>query len=188
MSKKKVAILIETDFYEKEIFYYQFRFAEEGIDAVFMSRLWGQKSLTFYGHELKAPLECSVSFEDMSDDELANYSAVIVPAGYTADRLRYTEDVTKLPPASVFMKRAFANKNIIKGIICHGMWLMSPVAEVIKGRKAVVHNNLLGDAKNYGLEYVDRDVVVDGDFVTARTGGHCGLFANKIISMIKSVP
>jgi predicted ester cyclase len=66
------------------------------------------------------------------------------------------------------MRRAFENKNILKGIICHGMWLMSPIIEVVKGRKAVVHNNLLGDAKNYGLEYINEDVIVDGDKVVIR--------------------
>jgi protease I len=48
----------------------------------------------------------------------------------------------------------------------------------------VVHNNLLGDAKNMGAIYVDQDVVVDGDLVTARTGGHCHLFARRIIDML----
>jgi deglycase len=48
----------------------------------------------------------------------------------------------------------------------------------------VVHNNLLGDAKNYGLEYVNEDVVVDNDLVTGRTGGHCHLFAGKIIELL----
>ena len=40
--KKKVGVLIEGDFYEKEIFYYEHRFAEEGIELHFLSRLWGQ--------------------------------------------------------------------------------------------------------------------------------------------------
>ena len=35
-----------------------------------------------------------------------------------------------------------------------------------------------------GAIYVDEDVVVDGDLVTARTGGHCNLFAKKIIELI----
>jgi protease I len=120
----------------------------------------------------------------LTDEELASYDAIIVPAGMVADRLRYTEDVAKLPPACELMKRAFANKDIIKGIICHGMWVMAPIAELVKGRKAVVHNNLLGDAKAYGIEYIDKDVVVDGDLVTARTGGHCHLFARKIIDIL----
>jgi protease I len=185
---KKIAVLLETDFYEKEIFYYQLRFAEEGATVHFLTRLWGQPRITFHGHEFKIPIDCDESFENMSDDELASYSAIIVPAGMVADRLRYTEDVHQLPPATAFMKRAFAEKEIIKGIICHGMWLMAPAAEIIKGRKAVVHNNLVGDARCYGLEYVDQDVVVDGDLVTARTGAHCHLFARKIIDMLAGGP
>jgi len=184
----KIAVLLESDFYEKEIFYYQLRFAEEGATVHFLTRLWGQPRITFHGHEFKVPMDCDESFESMSDDELRSYSAIIVPAGMVADRLRYTEDVRQLPPATAFMKRAFAEEKIIKGIICHGMWLMAPAAEIIKGRKAVVHNNLVGDARCYGLEYVDQDVVVDGDLVTARTGGHCHLFARKIIDILAARP
>lgn len=181
----KVAILVETDYYEQEIFYYESRFKEEGIEAHFMSRLWGNKELTFEGHGYKVPFVCSESFENISDKELQTYAAVIMPSGYVADRLRYTEDITKLPPATEFMQRAFSFKNIIKGIICHGMWIMAPVAEVVRGRKAVVHNNLLGDAKNMGIDYVNEDLVVDGDLVSARTGGFCHLFAHQIIKMLK---
>jgi hypothetical protein len=50
----------------------------------------------------------------MSDEELRSYSAIIVPAGQVSDRLRYTEDVDKLPPASLFLKRAFKEKSILK--------------------------------------------------------------------------
>lgn len=183
---KKIGILLEGDFYEKEIFYYQLRFAEEGAETHFLTRLWGNKALTFSGHEFKVPLECSESFEGMSDEELRSYAAVIVPAGYVADRLRYTEDVGNLPPATAFMKRAFAEKKVLKGIICHGMWLMAPAAEIMRGRRAVVHNNLLGDAKNMGITYINEDVVVDDDLVTGRTGGHCHLFARKIIGMLSA--
>lgn len=181
---KKIGILFEGDFYENEIFYYNFRFAEEGADLHYLTRLWGQQSITFKGHEYHIPMDCHESFEGMSDKELAGYSAIIVPAGMVSDRLRYTENIAVEPPATTFLRRAFANKDIIKGIICHGMWLVSPAAELVRGRKAVVHNNLLGDAKNMGIEYLDQDVVVDGDLITARTGGHCHLFARAIIDAI----
>lgn len=183
---KKIGILIESDFYEPEIWYYKFRFSEEGAEVHFLSRLWGQASITFKGHEHHLPFDCRESFENMDDETLRSYAAIIVPAGMVADRLRYTEDVNKLPPATQFLKRAFAEKNVIKGIICHGMWLLAPLPELIKGRKVVVHNNLLGDAKNMGAVYVDQDVVVDGDLVTARTGEHCHLFAKKIIELISA--
>ena len=187
-AKKKVGVLMEADYYEKEIFYYEHRFPEDGFELHFLSRLWGQNALTFTGHEWKVPFEVRESFENMSDEELRSYSAIIVPSGIVADRLRYTEDVSKIPPATEFLKRAFAEKGIIKGIICHGMWLVAPATELVRGRRVVVHNNLIGDARAYGAIYTDQDVVVDGDLVTGRTGGHCHLFARKIIDMLSAAP
>jgi protease I len=74
---------------------------------------------------------------------------------------------------------------VLKGIICHGMWLVAPAPELVRGRKVVVHNNLIGDAKNMGAEYVNQDVVIDGDdLVTARTGGHCHLLARTMIDLL----
>ena len=181
---RKIGVLIEGDYYEHEIFYYQFRFPEEGAELHFLTRLWGQPSLSFKGHEYQIPFSCNESFEDMTDAELRGYDAIIVPSAMVSDRLRYTEDVSKLPPACVFLQRAFAEPTIIKGIICHGMWLMAPIPELVRGRNVVAHNNLYSDVKNMGAVYTDEDVVVDGDLVTGRTGGHCHLFARRIIDIL----
>jgi protease I len=181
---KKIGILTESDFYEKEIFYYEHRFPEEGAELHFLSRLWGQPSLIFKGHEEHYPFECHESFENMDDETLRSYAAIIVPSGMVSDRLRWTEDINQLPPATAFLQRAFAEPSILKGIICHGMWLLASVPELVRGRHVVVHNNLLGDVKNMGACYTDEDVVVDHDLVTARTGGHCHLLARKIIDML----
>ena len=181
---QKIGVLIESDFYEKEIFYYEHRWPEEGAELHFLTRLWGQPAITFKGHEEHYPFECRESFEAIDDAALAQYSAIIVPSGMVSDRLRYTEDVRKVPPATAFLQRAFANKNILKGIICHGLWLAAPAPELVRGRKLTCHNNLIGDAKAYGAIYTDEDVVVDGDLVTGRSGGHCHLFARKIIDML----
>lgn len=184
MTRQKVGILIESDFYEDEIFYYRQRFPEEGLELHFLSRLWGQPALTFTGHEYRAPLVCHESFEGMSDAELRGYGAIIVPSAMVADRLRYTEDVRVLPPATAFLRRAFAEPDIVKGIICHGLWLAAPAPELVRGRRVVAHNNLYGDVRNMGAIYTDEDVVVDGDLVTGRTGAHCAPFARTIIGML----
>lgn len=182
---KKIGVLLEADFYENEIFYYKFRFPEEGAELHFLTRLWGQDRLTFLGHEYRAPMEVSETFENMSDEELRSYDAIIVPSGMVSDRLRYTDDVDKIPPATEFLKRAFAEPSILKGIICHGLWLTAPATELVRGRKLVCHNNLIGDAKAYGAIYTNEDVVVDGDdLVTGRSGGHAHLFARKIIDIL----
>jgi protease I len=54
---KKIGILFEGDYYENEIFYYKLRFTEEGVDLHFLTRLWGQKNITFHGHEYKVPMD-----------------------------------------------------------------------------------------------------------------------------------
>ena len=112
------------------------------------------------------------------------YAALIVPSGIVSDRLRYTDDLNKMPPAADLLKRAFAKPNLLKGIICHGLWLCAPVVDVIKGRNLTCHPNLHGDALAYGANFVDQDVVVDRDLVTARTGGHAHLLASTLIKMI----
>ena len=48
----------------------------------------------------------------------------------------------------------------------------------------VAHNNLLGDVNNMGAVYVNEDIVVDDDLITARTGEHCYLLARKIIELL----
>ena len=63
LAGKKIAVLMESDYYEPEIWYYQHRFAEEGAEVHLLSRLWGNESLTFLGHEYRAPIEVRESFE-----------------------------------------------------------------------------------------------------------------------------
>lgn len=185
LAGRKVGILMEGDYYEPEIFYYQRRFAEEGIDLHLLTRLWGQPSLTFLGHEFRAPITVSESFENMSDEELRSYAAIIVPAGMVSDRLRYSDNPSRaIPPATAFLKRAFAEPSILKGIICHGLWLLAPAPELVRGRPLVAHNNLYGDVINMGAVYTDDDVVIDGDLITARSGAHCHLFARAIIERL----
>jgi protease I len=185
LSGAKIAVLVESDFFEPEIHYYQRRFAEEGAEVHFLTRLWGQDEITFSGHEWRAPFTARMSVEGIDDETLRSYDAVIVPSGMVSDRLRYTEDVSRLAPAVDLVRRAFAEPGILKGIICHGFWILAPIPETIRGRKIVCHNNLVGDIRNMGAEYVDADVVEDGDdLVTGRTGMHAHLFARQIIERL----
>ncbi|HEY0757418.1 MAG TPA: DJ-1/PfpI family protein [Ktedonobacteraceae bacterium] len=184
IAHKKVAILIESDYFENEIFYYQNRFLEENVDLHFLTRLWGNRELTFTGHEYRAPFVCHESFEGMDDATLDSYDALIVPSGMVADKLRFTTDIHQLAPATAFMQRAFARKHILKGFICHALWLLASAPELVRDRPLTCHNNLLGDVCNMGALYTDQDVVVDNDLITGRTGPLCYLFAHKIIELL----
>jgi len=106
--------------------------------------------------------------------------AVIVPSAMVSDRLRYTEDINKLPPATDFLKQYLWRKAFSKELFVMGCIVSSPIIVRVA---ATCHNNLHGDVVNMGAIYTDQDVVVDGDLVTGR-GAHCHLFAKKIIEML----
>ncbi|GAB3162088.1 hypothetical protein GCM10027059_13950 [Myceligenerans halotolerans] len=180
----RVAVLIESDYYEPEIYHYLMRFAAEGIEVDLLTRLWGQTEITFTGHEWRAPLTVQGDLEEVDGAALTRYDAVIVPSGMVSDRLRYSETPGDPSPAAQFMRRAFADDRVLKGVICHGMWLMASIREVVEGRPVTCHNNLVADVRNMGAHYVDQDVVVDGDLVTGRSGAHAHLFADVLIEQI----
>lgn len=183
--EKKIGILLENRFIEREIFYYQSFFETEGREPVFLTRLWGQPRLTFKGLEYQAEVTVDHSFEDLSDGDLAEYAAIIVPAGYVADYLLYTEQPGDISPAGKFLERVMAKPEITKGFICHSLWLACPIKASFAGRRVTCHNNIVSHVRNAGMEYVDGDVVTDGDLITARTGGHHGVFAKAILANLK---
>jgi protease I len=180
----RVAILLENDFYEQEIFYYQKRFLEAGFEVHFITRLWGKPSLTFTGHEFRAPFTVDEELAEVDDRELLRFDALIVPSGMVADRLRYSETPDGIPPAAALLRRAFHHPSVLKGLICHGMWLLAKIPETVHDRPVTCHNNLVGDVRNMGARYVDSDVVVDGDLITGRQGELCHLFARQLIDSV----
>jgi deglycase len=181
---RRVGILMESDYVEDEVAYYQRRFAEEGAEVVLLTRLWGQDSLTFTGHEQQAPITVQGDLEALTYQELAGYSALVVPGGMVADRLRYSESPTATAPAVALMRRAFRIRHMIKAFSCHGLWLLSTAAELVRDRPVACHNNLVGDIRNMGAHYVDQDLVVDGDLITSRTVDHCHLLARAVIARL----
>ena len=176
---------MESDFYEDEIFYYKHRFPEEGIEIHWLTRLWGQERITFHGHEYKVPFEVSESFEGMTDEELRSYAAIIVPSAIVSDRLRYTEDVDqaaagdRVPGPRV--RREGRSSRGSSATAC-GSSPRCPSSSAA-GRSSPT-TTCTATSVNMGAIYTDQDVVVDGDLVTGRTGGHCHLFARAIIDMI----
>lgn len=179
--KNKIGILLENRFIDREIEYYRSRFQEEGMEVVFLTRLWGQQKLTFQGIDLGRKIDVATSFEDLSERELEDFAAVIVPAGFVADFLLYAEQPDDISPACLFLSRIMKRKDILKGFICHALWLSAPVKECFRGRKVTCHNNIISHVKNAEMVYVDQRVVVDDDLITARTGDDYMAFVNTLL-------
>lgn len=182
---QKIGILIENRFIEKEIFYYQSYFENEGYETVLLTRLWGQPRLTFRGLEYGAEITAEHSFEELTDEALAQYAAIIAPAGYVSDYLLYSEKPGELSPACVFIRRIMGDKRIVKGFICHSLWIAGPIRESFAGRKVTCHNNIISHVENAGITYVDQDVCEDYDLISARTGGHHAQLAKAILRNLK---
>ena len=147
---KKIGILIESDFYEKEIFYYEHRFPEEGAELHFLTRLWGQPAHDVQGTRRALSVRMPREFRNMSDEALrvTQRSSCRRASCRTGCATPRTSTRSRRPPN--FIERAFANPNILKGIICHGMWLAAR-ARAGRGPQDDLHNNLIGDAKAYGV-------------------------------------
>lgn len=183
--RRKIGILLENRFIDQEIIYYQNRFQEENLEVVFLTRLWGQSQLTFKGIELGMSHTVDQSFETIDAEALKEYAAFIVPAGYVSEMLRYSDNPLVPAPAVQFIQNLMADKSIIKAAICHSLWIFDPIPKSISGRYVTCHNNIYGSVTNTGAVYVDKDIVIDEDLITARTGAMFAKFSRTIIDEIK---
>ncbi|MDX2084746.1 MAG: type 1 glutamine amidotransferase domain-containing protein [Candidatus Melainabacteria bacterium] len=196
---KKIAVLLENEFIPEEIETYKTRFAQYGAEVHLMSRLWGNASLTFYSDpdgkpELPQAETVSIDFQNVRLDD---YAAVIMAANYTSCRLRYFEPPkdaqgkslpvnptqTRTSPAVQFFAHAMQKPNIVKGALCHGLWILTPVPELLANRRVICHEVVLADIYNAGAIYTPSDsgIVIDRDLVT----GYSKAEAAKLVDAIR---
>ncbi|MBP2654827.1 MAG: ThiJ/PfpI protein [Firmicutes bacterium] len=200
LQNKKVAILVESQYIPEEIAVYREKFNQYGMVVDFMSRLWGNAKMTFISTVSEAgktpeTLDVSIDFDKV---KLEDYAAVIMSANYTSVRLRHfeppdkkpiTADMVKTAPAVDFYARAMKSQRIIKGALCHGLWIITPNPELLRNRKVICNNVVLADIINAGGVFSDdpSGVVVDKDLVTGRTYHETALFVDKIVEQILKV-
>lgn len=164
-----------------------------------MSRLWDQPSACFYSdtQQGKVPqtLEVNIDFQDV---DINDYDAVIMGANYTSVRLRYFEPPPGSPinaeqirnsPAVQFYAKAMANPRIVKGALCHGLWILTPMPELLRDRQVICHEVVLADIVNAGATYVPSPsgVMVDGDLVTGRSKNEVEPFIDAIAEQILQI-
>jgi len=106
-----------------------------------------------------------VSFED--------YDALMLPGGVmNPDKLRMDTR------AVAFVKKFFdAGKPV--AAICHGPWILVE-ADVVQGRTLTSWPSLQTDLRNAGANWVDEQVVVDGNLTTSRKPDDLPMF-NKMM-------
>jgi protease I len=211
LSGKKIAVLVENKFIPEEIEAYSKGFALLGAEVEFISHIWygdwKPNQQTFYSDvdpldeaPWESPHQLSVN-RDVSTVKPSDYAAVIMSANYTSVRLRW-EDVpqsqqpvdarayVQSPPIVRFFAEAMREPEIVKGALCHGLWILTPHPELLKGRRVTCHTVVMADIINCGAEILFErgedgktrvaKVVTDGDLVT-------GFSKHEVLPFIEAI-
>jgi protease I len=84
---------------------------------------------------------------------------------------------------AVSFVREFAQSGKPVAAICHGPWTLIE-AGVVKGHTLTSWPSLKTDLKNAGANWVDKEVVLDGNFITSRKPDDLPAFNKKVIEEI----
>ena len=107
----------------------------------------------------------------------SDYDALVLPGGVAnPDNLRMDEKAVR------FVKD-FAQSGKPIAAICHGPWTLVE-AGVVKGHTLTSWPSLKTDLKNAGANWVDKEVVMDGNFITSRKPDDLPAFNKKVIEEI----
>ena len=169
---KTAAVLVEDLYQELEVWYPAYRLREEGIRTLFIGT--GKPE---YKSKVGYPVTAEAAAGEVSASEL---DAIIIPGGFAPDFLRRHEAVNRLV-ADVY------NAGKVVSSICHGLWVCVS-AGILKGRTVTCFFAVKDDVINAGAKYVDREVVVDGNLITARKPDDLPAFMRETLKALAAGP
>jgi protease I len=168
---RRAIVFVEANYQDLEFWYPVLRLREEGVEVVIVGTGSAEGYTGRHGYPLPR-VDAVAGNVDMKD-----FDALIIPGGWAPDVLRRYESILKIT------RDAFAQDKVV-GAICHaGSVLVS--AKVLKGKTATCVTAIKDDVINAGAEYVDREVVRDGNLVTSRTPNDLPAFMREIIKAMK---
>ncbi len=104
------------------------------------------------------------------------YDALLLPGGtFNADALRV------IPEAQEFV-RHFDEAGKPIAAICHGPWLLVS-AGIVRGRRLTSYHTIQDDIRNAGGEWIDQEVVEDGNLVTSRQPSDLPAFNRAMVKL-----
>ncbi|WP_409228078.1 type 1 glutamine amidotransferase domain-containing protein [Gudongella sp. SC589] len=166
---KKVAILIENLFDEKELIYPYFRLMED-----FEVHLVGSKKDTVYTGKSGLSMK---STHGSADVKAADYAGILIPGGFSPDNMRRTESTKDLV-------KEFCSQNKPIAAICHGPWMMASCCD-LKGKDMTSFFSIRDDLVNAGANWVDKEVVVSGNLITSRNPNDLPVFVKTFVDAVK---
>ena len=172
LKNKRVAVLVEQQYQEMEVWYPVYRLREAGCQVV----LVGPKAGETYPSKLGYPAKSDKAVTDVSAND---FDAVVIPGGFAPDFLRRHDSVLRLVSGMVEQGKVVA-------AICHGPWVLCST-QALKGRKATCFYAIKDDVMNAGATYVDAEVVRDGNLFTSRKPDDLPAFLSAIAQAAKEL-
>jgi protease I len=168
----QVAILVDDGFEQVELIQPRKALDQAGAQTRIVSpkgervRGW---NFTNWGDELPVdvPLEEAKPYD---------FDALLLPGGVL------NPDALRMQPKAVAFVKAFFDSGKPVASICHGPWTVIE-AGAAQGRRIASWPSLKTDLRNAGAEWVDQEVVVDGNLVTSRKPDEIPAFNREMIDL-----
>ena len=167
---RRIAILAEDTYQELELWYPLLRMREAGAEVTVV----GMPGVDEYQSKHGYAVNVNVAADAVSAEE---FDAIIIPGGYAPDRMRRHAPMLGLV-------RGIAERGGVVAFICHAAWV--PIsAGIMKGRQATSVPAIKDDVINAGAEWVDQEVVQDGNLISSRRPNDLPAFCRAIIAALR---
>jgi len=168
-----IAVLLGPGFEDVELTEPVARLREAGYPVEILGTEAGQ---TLEGKRGKAQVQTDAA---VSDREPARFAGLMIPGGFSPDRLR-------TDPGMVDFVRRFAALDRPIAAVCHGPQLLIE-AGTVAGRRMTSWPSVRTDLENAGAEVLDAEVVVDGQLITSRKPEDLPAFSNAFLDALDAV-
>ncbi|RFF26341.1 MULTISPECIES: type 1 glutamine amidotransferase domain-containing protein [unclassified Wenzhouxiangella] len=170
ISDKHIAILAEDGYQELELHYPRLRLIEAGARV---SVLGAGKDEYHSGKGYAVSVDANAA-----DVRAEDFDAVVIPGGMAPDKMRRHE-------AMVDLVRALHDAGKPVAWICHAGWV--PVsADIVRGRRVTSFPSIRDDMVNAGADWVDEEVVVDGNLISSRVPDDLPAFCKAILAALEN--
>jgi len=166
----RVAILVEQQYQEMELWYPLYRLREAGCTVTLVGPEAGQNYPSKLGYPAKAD-------QGINDVKAGDFDAMIIPGGFAPDFMRRSEKMVSLVRTAVEQGKVVA-------AICHGPWMLCS-AGVLRGKRATCFFAIKDDVINAGAHYSDAEVVRDGQIITSRKPDDLPAFVLAILQALQ---
>ena len=113
----------------------------------------------------------------VGEADVADYAALVLPGGVA------NPDALRTDPDAVGFVRSFVQSGRPVAAICHAPWTLVE-AGVVEGRRLTSWPSLQTDLRNAGAEWVDEELVTDGNLITSRNPDDLPVFSEAVVAAL----